>query len=534
MDMVVRKEAPMINGIIPRPIDRPIMEEGSLHCADGISLEHGGFEDWCFAAFRERLAKKDITLADGGKPALRVLRDKALGDEGYTLEARSDSVTLKAATGRGVVQGLTTLYESLAGTDIPCFTLRDRPLYPHRGFNLDCTRHFFDAAEVKRILEEMALVKLNVLHWHLSDDQGWRIESRVHPKLNQVSGPFYTQDEIRHVVAFAKQRGIEVIPEIDLPGHTTGILAAYPELSCRGEPVELAKGGGIYPIILCPGKESVYDFLFPLLDEVADLFDAPVFHLGGDEAPKGEWEKCPHCKASVEKKGLDSLEDLQGWFTVRLAEHLAAKGKRVCCWNDILKAKTLPENLVIQNWADWDQSDALDLFFDKGGDVVFSDMFSLYFDYPESFIPLEKVYRCEPVIGGRFRAGATNMAGMEACVWTERIETPEGLERAIFPRLFALAEAAWSGAGDYADFEKRLIRKTLDLAGRGVAFTALEDCNPQGAARLEGIKKWFMQGSQGMAPEADKLPDPELLKKIRDAFARGFNLPPEFSSGMTN
>jgi hexosaminidase len=397
---------------------------------------------------------------------------------------------------------------------------------------LDCVRHFFEAAEVERILEEMALVKLNVLHWHLSDDQGWRIESRVHPRLNQVSGPCYTQDEIRHTVAFAKERGIEVIPEIDLPGHTTAILTAYPELSCRGEPAALGKTGGIYPVILCAGKESVYEFLFPLLDEVAGLFDSPVFHLGGDEAPKGEWKQCPHCKAAVEKNGLEGFEDLQGWFTSRLAEHLAVKGKRVRCWNDILKAKKLPENLSIQYWVDWDQSCSPESFFDAGGELVFSDVFSLYFNWPESMIPLEKVYRCEPLVRDRSSGGAANALGLEACLWTEQIAVPEQLETALFPRLFALAEAAWNGGGDYAGFEQRLGAKLKGLAERGVAFTALENCNPQGEARLEGLKGYFMRESQGAAPEEDKLPDPELLMKIRIAFVRGFNLPPGlFPSG---
>jgi hexosaminidase len=221
----------MLTGIIPRPQFQPTPEERAFHCSGKLVLDRAEFEDWCFTAFAERLKRKDVTLADGGKPVLRVLRNEVLDDEGYILEVRPDGVTLKAATGRGVVQGLTTLYETFTGNDIPCFTLRDKPLYRHRGLNLDCARHFFDTAEVERILEEMSLVKLNVLHWHFSDDQGWRIESQVHPKLNRMSGPFYTQDEIRHIVAFAKERGIEVIPEIELPGHTTGILAAYPELS---------------------------------------------------------------------------------------------------------------------------------------------------------------------------------------------------------------------------------------------------------------------------------------------------------------
>jgi hexosaminidase len=529
--MEIEKEIRMITDIIPKPRTEPLAGEGTFRCSGELILERGNFEDWSFRAFEERLKKIDIILAEGGgEPALRILRDGTLGEEEYELTVRPDGVTLKASTGRGVVQGLTTLYESFEGGEIPCFSLTDKPRYRHRGLMLDCVRHFFPAAEVEQVLEEMALVKLNILHWHLSDDQGWRLESRVYPKLNQTGGLFYTGEEIRRIVAFAKTRGIEVIPEIDLPGHTTAILAAYPELSCRGEPVELAKGPGIYSVILCAGKERVYDFLFPLLDEVADLFDSPVIHLGGDEAPKSEWKKCPHCTTAVERYGLEGFEDLQGYFTSRLALRLAAKGKRVRCFNETLKAKKLPENLEIQFWADWEQSDQLESFFDKGGGVVFSDMFSLYFDYPESMLPLEKVYRYQPLIGGRSFAGEPNVLGLEACLWTERVAAAERLGKALFPRLIALAEAAWSGGGDYPDFERRLGGKLKSLAERGVAFTTLADCNPQGEARIAGIKQFEQEMREAMSAGSSMPDDLESMKRMSEGFARGFNLPPEFLS----
>ncbi|MDR2516568.1 MAG: beta-N-acetylhexosaminidase [Spirochaetaceae bacterium] len=516
--MALLQSIPGINGTAE-------VQEGAFAVPAELTVERGGFDPWCLSAFASRLAEKGfapLVFKDGGA-ALRLRRDGAYAPEAYTLEVERAGISLTASGERGIIQGLTSLFERLAGREIPCCRLSDRPRYGHRGFMLDCSRHFFESAEIERILEEMALVKLNIFHWHLSDDQGWRIESRAFPKLH-AGGPRYTQEEIRRIVAFARDRGIEVIPEIDLPGHTTALLSVYPELSCREEPVSPVTGGGIFPIILCAGKERVYEFLFTLLDEIADLFDSPLIHLGGDEAPKTEWEQCEHCKAALKRLGLEDFEDLQGHFTARLAEHLAGKGKKVRCWNDILKSRVLPGNMDIQYWVEWDASGGLESYFDRGGGVVFSDMFSLYFDYPASFSSLQKVFRYEPAIGGRSRAASPNTAGVEACLWTERVPTAAALERAIFPRLFALAETAWAGPGDYRDFEDRLRLKLETLKTRGVSFTPLEQCNPEGEARLAEIAR-FWKEFQASSGGIELAVPPETMAEMSKAMARGFNLP---------
>jgi hexosaminidase len=497
------------------------MSGGMFSWTGDLSAGNDDFAPWCLSTFGARLEQKNIgrlIVNHGGNAALRIRRDSVLSPETYTLDVRNDGIVLSAGHERGVVIALTTLFNCIdtEGKTIPCFKIRDKPRYAHRGFMLDCVRHFFNADEIEKVLEEMALVKLNVFHWNLSNDQGWRIESRVFPKLNEVSGPCYTQDEIRRIVNFAKERGIEVIPEIDVPGHTTALIAAFPELSCKGENISLGKSGGIYRTILCAGKESTYTFLFDLFDEAAGLFESPYFHLGGDEAPKVEWEHCEHCKAALEKNGLAGFEDLQGYFTVRMADHLAKKGKRIICWNDILKAKTLPQNMDIQHWIEWDEAGRTESFLNKGGNVVFSDMFHLYFDYPESFIPLEKVYGYTPV--------PANAEGVEACLWTEGILTPEQLQRRIFPRLFALAESAWSGPENYDDFERRLRNKAAALDGRGVAYTPLSECNPRDATRVEGIMRYY-QGLASVMGDSANMPPPEEAKVMRAMMSRGFNLP---------
>ena len=283
-------------------------------------------------------------------------------------------------------------------------------------------------------------------------------------------------------------------------------------------------GGGIFAVILCAGKERVYDFLFTLLDEVSGLFDSPLIHLGGDEAPKIEWERCEHCTAALKKLGLEDFEDLQGHFTARLAEHLAKKGKTVRCWNDILKSRVLPGTMDIQYWVEWDASGGLEPYFDRGGSVVFSDMYSLYFDYPASFSSLKKVFDYAPAIRDRSVAASPHTAGVEACLWSERVPTAEALERAIFPRLFALAETAWAGPGDYRDFENRLRPHLETLKARGVSFTPLEQCNPEGAARLADIAR-FWEAFQASSGGIELAVPPETMQQMRAAMARGFNLP---------
>jgi hexosaminidase len=515
-----------ISDIIPKPNGEVKSLEGVFLCpGDRLTADCGNFDPRCLRAFAARLEKKGLPVKETGAGAdIFLKRDAAFSPEAYALEVRPQGITITAGHESGIIQGLVTLYESLDRKGVPCFSVTDEPRYIHRGFMLDCVRHFFDPAEIERIIEQMALVKMNVFYWHLSDDQGWRIESNAFPRLNGFAGePFYVRNEIRRIIDFAGERGVEVVPEIDMPGHATALLAAYPELSCRGEPVSPGKGAGIFKTILCAGKEQTYSFLFELLDDICDLFDSPFIHLGGDEAPKDEWEHCEHCVAAVKKHGLSNFEDLQGHFTARLAGYLAAKGKRVMCWNDVLKARTLPDNMDIQYWLeDESSSGKTEAFFDKGGTVIFADMFNLYFDYPESFTPLKKVFAYEPLINGRSRADFPNTAGIKACLWTERIDSPAVLERAVFPRLFALAETAWTYQKDYRNFEDRVRIKLKTLEAGGVFFNPLEHCNPGGEQRLAEIAQ-FLREFRALIENAN-IP-PAMREEMSGMLIRGFNLP---------
>ena len=468
------------------------------------------FEPWCTEAFRERTGTEtEHTEAEpeaavsSSLPALELSRVPGLPEEGYRLTIRESGIRVEAGTERGVIQALTTAACLLNNGRFPCCRIEDAPEYPHRGVMLDCARHFFSAAEVRRVIEGISLAKLNVLHWHLSDDQGWRMESRHFPKLQQVSGDFYTQQEIREIVEYARVRGVEILPEVDMPGHMTALLAAYPQYSCSGKTVTLAKSGGIYPVILCPGKEETYAMLETLLDEIVPLFPGPRFHIGGDEAPKMEWETCPDCRRRMQEQSLADTCELQGYFTGRVTELLKKYGKQAVCWNETLDAACAPRDIQIQYWT-LDHRTGMEPFLAQGGRWIYSDMFELYLDYPAAMTPLSKVYQTEPHLGTRTCGKQDGLRGMECCLWTEHIIQNEALEENLFPRVYALAERCWCRKKDYKAFEQRLKSVPGAEVFRNVHCAPEDRWNPQGKARREEALDYFHRMNEGMDPEVRK------------------------------
>lgn len=464
---------------------------GPLRPADGVCkaalpLTYGG--DCPFAA--------QFALTQAPDPILTFQTDASLPAEGYRLTIAPQQIGIAAFGESGAFYGTQTLFRLLKETEgkLPCGVYEDAPRYRHRGFMLDVSRHFFTVEEIKKLLVQCARLKLNTFHWHLSDDQGFRIESKKFPRLNEISswreengkkyGGFYTQDEIRDVVAFAAERQITVIPEIDLPGHTTAIIAAYPELSCSGKPTKPETGAGIFPQILCGGDEKVYDFLYELLDEVCALFPAPYFHIGGDEAPKSEWEKCPRCQAEMQRNGLKNEEELQALFTARLADFLATKGKAVIGWNEILASGSMRSDAIAQYWTDqgaeYSAQEA-----PKGRKFIFSNVNAFYFDYDYPLVTLRATYGYEPHIPGGEAISPEQTLGLEAPLWTEYVETPERLETMIFPRLAALAENAWTKEKDFEDFKARVRSYEPIWAEEGVSFLPIDRADAHGTAFTE-------------------------------------------------
>lgn len=465
------------------------------------------------------------------EPALLTFQeDKALPEEGYELSIHKSGICLSFSAPAGRIHGLTTLFELIRNYqgEIPCGCIQDAPRYGLRAYMLDVGRHFFDVTEIKRLLDQMQRLKLNTFHWHLSEDQGFRIESRKFPLLNSIGswavledgtkqGGYYTQEEIREVVAYAALRGIEVVPEIDLPGHTSAMIAAYPELSCSGEPTEVKAGRGIFNRILCPGKDSTMEFLYALLDEIVPLFPGRYFHLGGDEAPKSEWAQCPDCQARIQEEHLDGEEGLQGWMTEKLIAHLEGLGKTVIGWNEMLYSG--PKlNAVGQYWAEMAPT-KMKPCIEAGQRFIFSRRGTSYCDYPYTMVTLRATYQ----FGGETQEDIVpedQVLGLSICSWTEDIPTPSRLEELLFPRMQALSENGWSKEKDFEDWKNRVRELEQDyLKSLGFTISDVDEVDICGRKDMDKVKdalRAFAQRGAGNRKKnegAQELP-PEVAQRM--------------------
>ncbi|MFD9301396.1 beta-N-acetylhexosaminidase [Streptomyces sp. NPDC060048] len=434
--------------------------------------------------------------------------DKALGAEGYALTVHPDEVLLLAARPEGLLRGVQTLRQLLppealapgAPTgggapprtpapdwSLPCVRITDRPRFAWRGAMLDVARHFQPAAYLRRFVDLLALHKLNVLHLHLTDDQGWRMPVAAYPRLTEIGGRraesagdgiphqgSYTRAELVGLVAYAARRGVSVVPEIEMPGHARAALAAYPELGNRpGVRLEPWTSWGVCENVLGV-HDGVLDFCRAVLDEVADVFPAPYVHVGGDECPRTEWERSPAARARIAAAGLSGPGALHGWFLGAVATHLAGLGRRPLGWTDT--GSELPAAFTAMAWRDAEHGAAAAL---RGHDVIMAPYRSTYLDYPQSADPgeprgqdgvldLRGVYDNEPVPAHWEPEAARRVLGTQAQLWTEYARTPAQLEYLAFPRLCALADTAWSAHRDWPDFRRRLDHHETRLAALGV------------------------------------------------------------------
>ena len=459
--------------------------------------------------------------------ALRLELDPALegaGEEGYRLTVDRPGVTVRAKTKAGLFHGLQTLRQLLppAGDSgpgeitLPFLAIEDRPRFKWRGFMLDVARHFTGVEGVMQLIDALALLKINVLHLHLCDDQGWRIEIDRYPRLievgssrpeTQVGGAFskkrsgiphrgyFTKEELARIIAYAAERFITVVPEIEMPGHCRAALAAYPELGCTGGPYTVSVTAGIKKDIYCAGKERVFTFLQDLLDEVTALFPSPWIHLGGDEAPKARWKACPNCRERIRAEGLRNEKELQAYFVNRMVTYIEEKGRKAIGWNEILSDK-LPPSVIGQHWLGGKKEVRRHLR--RGGKIIGSYFFYSYLDYNHGFLPLSKVYAYDPVPRGLEPAYRKNVIGIETPLWTETASTLEHRHAFIFPRLVAAAENSWSRPGPQRHFKGFLARLPL-LLGRlrrlGIAHTGLEAAQPGPLKRLALWPKMPRQSS---------------------------------------
>lgn len=423
-----------------------------------------------------------------------------LPKHGYRLVIGEDSARMQARDATGLFHGRQTVRQLVAqarreGGSIPALEIVDYPRFPWRGAHLDVGRHFFPIDTVKAFIDRMALHKLNVFHWHLTEDQGWRLEIPKYPKLTQVGawrkgadgecyGGFYTQDQASEVVAYAAERHITVVPEIEIPGHAVAALAAHPDLGCMNRPIEVETDWGIFDDVYCPGKESVFAFLQHVLTDVCAIFPSTYIHIGGDECPKTLWKACPDCQERIRAEGLADEDALQSYTIRRVEQFLVAKGRKLIGWDEILEGGIAPQATVMS----WRGTTGGIKAASAGHDVVMTPYSHCYLDYkqiddpaetvcrPEDVCTLEQCYSYEPVPEVLQGERAKHVLGSQANVWTEYIRTPTELDYALFPRLCALAEIFWSekpeGSRDLSEFRQRLEGHCQLLAAEGIGYCA--------------------------------------------------------------
>jgi len=439
----------------------------------GVTLETGSAKS---AGFIKLVTKKFI---------------KAPSTDAYTLEAASNGVTITGDTYPATFYGIQSLIQLLplqtnGPLIIPAVSIIDSPRFTYRGMHLDVGRHFFPVAFVKKYIDYIALHKMNYFHWHLTEDQGWRIEIKKYPELTNIGScrdstiighfpgkgndgkkycGYYTQDDVREVVKYAADRFITVVPEIEMPGHAEAALTAYPWLGCPGTgPYKVEGTWGVFDDVYCAGKDSTFQFLQDVLDEVLDLFPSPYIHVGGDECPKTNWKKCSLCQARMKAEGLKDEHGLQSYFISRMEKYLNSKGRKIIGWDEILEGGLAP-NATVMSWRGEQGGIAA---AKQNHEVIMTPGAWVYFDHSQvkpddsltigGYTTVQKVYSYEPVPKELNAAKAKYVLGAQANVWTEYMEYPSKVEYMIFPRMSALSEVLWSpkSSRNWKLFEPRL------------------------------------------------------------------------------
>lgn len=468
--------------------------------------------------------------------------------EGYLLEVKPSGISIRANAEQGLFYGVQTLLQLVPvekGSQIPCVQIEDEPRFSWRGMLFDNCRHMFSVPFIKKFIDQLAYHKLNKFHWHLTEDQGWRIEIKKYPRLQQIAayrngtqygpdrkkdvdtiryGGYYTQEQIKEVVAYAASRYVEVIPEIEMPGHSVAAITAYPHLACNdvsfetGKPFEVRKVWGVSKDLYCAGNDTVFAFLKDVLTEVMPLFPSKYIHIGGDEAPHDAWKKCVKCQQRIKDEGLKDEAELQSWFLRRMEKYINSNGKRLIGWEEIMQGG-LTEGATVHSWLG--VKSGLKAAKEKH-DVIMSPYSHLYFDGYQAdpkieplaigyWVPLDSVYAFEPVHSALSQAESKHILGAQANLWTEFITTEDYFQYMVFPRIAALSEINWTPKAkkDYADFQQRLKTQYKRYAKQGIQFriptpvvkasyaadssqVKIELSNPAGA----GIIRYTTDGSE--------------------------------------
>ncbi|MEC3876781.1 family 20 glycosylhydrolase [Chryseobacterium salviniae] len=483
------------------------ISENTLFVGDKKSNEYKYFVD-NFKKIYPKNSSKNIKKAKPNFISLLLNKDLKIDNKrefnsNYIINISNEMIMVIGKNPEGLFQGTQTLLQLIKNSEdgkIPALEIQDSPKFQWRGMHLDVSRHFFTVEEVKQYIDYLAMYKLNTFHWHLTDDQGWRIEIKKYPKLTQIGskrkesmigayvdntfdgkpyGPyFYTQDQIKEVVKYAQERHITVVPEIEMPGHALAALSAYPNLACTKGPFEPATKWGVFDDVFCP-KEETFTFLENVLDEVIALFPSQYIHIGGDECPKTRWKECPHCQELIKKNNLKDEHGLQSYFIQRIEKYVNSKGRKIIGWDEILEGGLAP-NAAVMSWTGI-----------KGGvEAAKSGHFAVmtpgsycYFDHYQGdpatepnafggFTPLDKVYSYNPIPEELNAQQSKYILGVQANLWTEYILDFKQVQYMIFPRLFALSEVGWgtSDLNNYKEFEGRVIHEFKNLDKLGINY----------------------------------------------------------------
>lgn len=500
---------PVVN-IIPYP-QQVSLENGQFNITKNTKIMVDGdlqFESKVLQSAIESylgLSLKQDNKAKENLILLKLIDDKNTNQEAYRLHISPKQISITANTSAGVfyaVQSLAQLVAASKDGKIQSMTIQDSPRFAWRGMHLDVCRHFFSVEEVKKYLDYMAMYKMNSFHWHLTEDQGWRIEIKKYPKLTELGawrngtmigryddhkydsiryGGFYTQDQIKEVVAYAAERHINVVPEIEMPGHSLAALKAYPEYSCIGGPFEVAQKWGVFDDVYCAGNDATFAFLQDILDEVMALFPSEFIHIGGDECPKTRWKECAKCQHRIQEEGLKDEHELQSYFIQRIEKHVNSKGRKIIGWDEILEGGLAP-NAAVMSWRGTEGGIAA---AKAGHEAVMSPGSPCYFDHYQSedkenephaiggFNPLNKVYAYEPLPEELNVAESRFILGAQGNVWTEYMKTFEHVEYMSLPRMSALSEVLWT-MPEHKDYDRFLLRlrqhtRILDKMGANYA-----------------------------------------------------------------
>lgn len=478
-----------------------------------------------FAAKMRTATGLNIQVAEKGNIQLSI--DPSLdvaNDEGYTLDVTKDGAVVVAKTAQGLFYGMQSFLQLLPAEiespskvngiawQAPAVSIKDAPRFGYRGIMLDPCRHFMPVENVKKYLDVLSLFKMNRMHWHLTDDQGWRIEIKKYPKLTEIASKridgegteysgYYTQEEIKEIVKYAADRFITVVPELELPGHEMAAIAAYPNLSCKGEQGTPRVIWGVEDIVMCPGKEDMFTFLQDVIDEMVPLFPSEYFHIGGDECPKISWKNCPLCQKRIKEEGLkadskhSAEERLQSYVIQRMEKYLATKGKKIIGWDEILEGGLAP-SATVMSWRGEDGGIAAALMdhtviMTPGGNGMYLDAYQGDSKIEPvtigGYTLLEKTYSYDPIPDTLVAMGKSNyILGVQGNTWSEYMYDEAKRDYMVFPRILAVAEIGWTNLDrkDYKDFERRIENAYVRLDGHAINYHIPQPEQPNGSCNF--------------------------------------------------